>query len=270
MQLPFDPIWLTYPLLGMLAGLFAGLFGVGGGMTIVPLLSMLLQARGVASEHLMHLALGTAMASVVVTSLASLRAHHKRGAVRWDLVRQFTPGLVLGTAGGSMFATKVPTQTLSVIFVTVVYLAALQMILNLKPRAHRTVPRPSVVFASGLGIGIISSLVAAGGGFLSVPLMTFWNVPVHNAIGTSAAMGFPIALTGAVGYLWAGLKATNLPAHTLGYIELPAFFSVVAMSMFCAPLGARLAHRLPVATLKRLFGVFLMVIASRMLYSLLK
>ena len=261
--------WLAYPLLGIFGGFVAGLFGVGGGLTLVPFMYMLFVAQHFPPEHVMHLALGTSMATIVFTSISSMRAHHAHGAVRWDIVRTLAPGLVLGTFGGSQLAGMVPTVPMTAIFVIIVYYASAQMILDFKPQAHRQLPGPTGLFGVGGAIGVVSSMVAAGGGFLSIPFMLFCNVAIHVAVGTSSALGFPIALAGALGYIVAGWQDAGLPGYTLGYIYLPAFFGVVVMSISMAPLGARLAHRLPVKKLKRAFGGFLALLASKMLYSLL-
>jgi uncharacterized membrane protein YfcA len=217
----------------------------------------------------MHLALGTSMATIVFTSISSMRAHHAHGAVRWDIVRTMAPGLVIGTFGGSLVAGQVPTGPMTAIFVVIVYYASLQMMLDFKPHAHRQLPGPAGLFAVGGVIGGISSLVAAGGGFLSVPFMLFCNVAIHSAVGTSSALGFPIAVAGAVGYIVAGWHDGGLPSYTLGYVYLPAFAGIVVMSILMAPVGARLAHKLPVKKLKRAFGGFLALLASKMLYSLI-
>lgn len=261
--------WLTYPLLGIFGGFVAGLFGVGGGLTLVPFMFMLFSAQHFPPEQVMHLALGTSMATIVFTSVSSMRAHHRHGAVNWNIVRSLAPGLVLGTFGGSLVAGLVPTRPMTAIFVVIVYYASLQMILDFKPKPHRQLPGPLGLFLTGGVIGIVSSLVAAGGGFLSIPFMVFCNVAIHGAVGTSAALGFPIALAGAIGYIVSGWNDGGLPPYTLGYVYLPAFFGIVTMSMLVAPFGARLAHRLPVKKLKRAFGVFLASLATKMLFSLL-
>lgn len=261
--------WLTYPLLGIFGGFVAGLFGVGGGLTLVPFMYMLFVAQNFPSDHVMHLALGTSMATIVFTSISSMRAHHAHGAVRWDIVRTMAPGLVLGTFGGSLVAGQVPTGPMTAIFVVIVYYASIQMMLDFKPHAHRQMPGNWGRFAAGGAIGVISSLVAAGGGFLSVPFMLFCNVAIHNAVGTSSALGFPIAVAGAVGYIVAGLSDSGLPDYTFGYIYLPAFVGIVVMSILMAPVGARLAHKLPVKQLKRAFGGFLALLATKMLHSLI-
>ena len=261
--------WLAYPLLGVFAGFVAGLFGVGGGLTITPLLFMLYTAQGFPVEHSMHLALGTAMATIVFTSIASTRAHHAHGAVRWDIVKRFAPALVIGTLSGSFFAGFVPTRPLAMIFTVIVYYAGVQMMLDFKPKAQRQLPGALGLAGTGLAIGGVSSLVAAGGGFLTIPFMVFCNVVIHQAVATSAALGFPIAVAGTIGYLVSGLDISGLPEYSLGFIYLPGFVGVVAVSFLMAPVGARLAHKLPVKQLKRGFGVFLALLATKMLHGLL-
>ncbi len=261
--------WLVYPLVGCFSGFIAGLFGVGGGLTIVPVLFMLLSAQGVPSEQVMLLSLGTSMATIIVTSIASMRAHHLHGAVRWEIVRAMAPGLVLGTLSGSFFASLVPTRPLAAAFTAIVYYASVQMVLDFKPKASRGLPGAAVIFLTGGVIGAVSSLVAAGGGFLSIPFMVWHNVVIRQAVGTSAALGFPIAVAGTIGYLAAGWTTPGLPAFSLGYVYLPAFIGVAAMTMLIAPLGAKTAHRLPVQQLKRAFGIFLALLATKMLTSLI-
>lgn len=260
---------LSYPLLGIFAGFIAGLFGVGGGLTLVPILFMIFAAQDFPVSHVMHLALGTSMTTIVFTSISSMRAHHSHGAVRWDIVRAMAPGLLLGTFGGSLVAGLVPTRPLVIVFTCVVYYASAQMILDFKPKAHRQLPGVFGQFVAGGLIGIVSSMVAAGGGFLSIPFMLFCNVAIHSAVGTSSALGLPIAVAGMVGYIIAGWGAPDLPAYTLGYIYLPGLIGIVAMSMLVAPYGAKLAHRLPVKQLKRAFGGFLALLASKMLWTLI-
>lgn len=261
--------WLAYPLLGCFSGFIAGLFGVGGGLTIVPLLFMIFTAEGLPLEHLMHLALGTSMATIMLTSVSSMRAHHRHGAVRWDIVRNMSIGLVIGTFGGSFIAGAIPTRPLAFVFTGIVYYAAIQMVLDFKPAPTRALPGNVAQGTAGGFIGVVSSLVAAGGGFLSIPYMIWHNVPIHKAVGTSSALGFPIAVAGTLGYIAVGYASSDLPAYSLGYIYLPAFLGVSAMTVLVAPLGAKVAHGLPVKQLKRAFGVFLAILATKMLHSLI-
>jgi uncharacterized membrane protein YfcA len=260
---------LAYVGLGLFTGFFAGMLGIGGGLVMVPALTMMFAAQaGFPQAEVLHLALGTSMATILFTSLSSLRAHHKHGAVLWPVVYQITPGILLGTLLGTLFASNVPARPLAIFFTLFVCFVAVQMILNFKPKPSRDLPGAGGVFAVGSGIGAVSALVAIGGGSLTVPFLTWCNVRVQNAIGTSAAVGFPIAAGGSLGYIFNGWGHSELPAWSLGYIYLPAFAWLVPSSMLCAPLGARLAHRLPVVTLKRIFAGVLIALAAKMVWNL--
>jgi uncharacterized membrane protein YfcA len=216
----------------------------------------------------MHLALGTSMATIVFTSISSLRAHHKHGAVVWPIVRDIAPGIVVGTLLGAQIAGRVPTKPLAIFFAIFIAYVAVQMILNVKPKPSRNLPGKAGMFGVGAFIGGISSLVAIGGGSLSVPFMTWCNVKVHHAIGTSAAIGFPIALAGTIGYMIAGYGAAELPAGSFGFIYLPALAATVIVSMLMAPIGAKVAHSLPVATVKKIFAGLLVLLLAKMLHGL--
>jgi uncharacterized membrane protein YfcA len=263
--------FLFYLLLGLFSGFVAGLFGIGGGLIVVPLLIFIFTAQGLPTEHVMHLALGTSMATIAVTSLSSMRTHHAHGSVRWDIVRALSPGLIIGTLSAGHFAAGLETRWLAIIFTGVVCFAALSMILAFKPKAHRQLPNSLGLFVMGLTIGGVSAMVSAGGGFLSIPLMLFFGVVTQQAIGTSSALGFPIALTGTIAAIYNGYFApdvASLPDYSLGFVYLPALFFVVSMTVFTAPLGAKLAHRLPADILKRAFGFFLIGLAVQMLSQL--
>jgi uncharacterized membrane protein YfcA len=253
---------------GAAAGLLAGLFGVGGGIVIVPLAALVLAREGVAREVVMHLALGTSMASICFTSISSAWAHHRRGAVAWDVVLRIVPGILAGTFLGSFVAAKLPTDVLKGIFAVFLFVVSAQLLSDRKPAPHREFPGWGGMFGAGGFIGAVSSFVGIGGGTLSVPFMLWCNLPVHRAVGTSAAIGFPIAVAGAAGYVVNGWGAPGLPPQTLGYVHLGALVGIVAASVVTAPLGARLAHTLPVARLKKGFALFLLVMAVRMAWSL--
>ena len=263
-----DIWWLAYPVLGVVVGFFAGLLGVGGGGIMVPMLTTFFLAQDFSHDQVVHMALGTSMAAIVLTSVSSLRAHHAHGAERWDVVRRITPGILAGTFGATFIAARVDTVPLAIFFAAFMAYVSVQMLLNIKPKPARDLPGAVGMTAAGLGIGGISALVAIGGGSLSVPFMTWCNVKMQNAIGTSAAIGLPIAIAGTVGYLVNGWGAPGTPPLTLGYIYLPALVLVSGVSMFFAPLGAKLAHRLPVATLKKVFAGVLMLLCAKMLHSL--
>lgn len=259
---------IAYLLLGLVAGFVAGLLGVGGGLIIVPILIWMFDAQGVASGIQPHLALGTSLASILFTSLASVRAHHSHGAVDWSVVKRITPGIVLGTLLGAWLASFTPARPLKIFFVIFLFYAALQMALNFKPAPSRMLPGPFGMLGAGGLIGAVSSWVGIGGGTLSVPFQVWCNVPFHRAVGTSAAIGFPIAFAGLIGYIIGGWNHTELPPYSMGFISLPALAGIAAGSILTAPLGARTAHTLPVARLKQVFAMLLFLLAIRMLVTL--
>ncbi|MBN8759900.1 MAG: hypothetical protein BGO61_06430 [Thiobacillus sp. 65-69] len=256
-----------YFALGLATGFVAGLLGVGGGLIIVPVLIVLLHAQGLAAGMEPQLALGTSLAVIVFTSLSSVRAHHRHGAVEWTVVRRITLGVLAGTFVGALLASRVPATVLKVFFVAFLFYAAIQMWLDFRPAPHRAMPGRAGTTLAGSVIGLVSSWVGIGGGTLSVPFMLFHNIPLHRAIGTSAAIGFPIALAGAAGYVVGGRHTAGLPTGSLGFVYLPALAGIVAGSVLTAPLGAWTSHRLPVRRLKRIFALLLLVLAIRMLWT---
>ena len=264
----FAPALLAaYVGLGLVVGFVAGLLGVGGGLIIVPVLIFLLHAQGLAAGMEPQLALGTSLASILFTSLSSVRAHHRHGAVEWPLVRRIAFGIVLGTLAGALLAAQMSALLLKGVFVVFLFYAAIQMWLDFKPAPHRELPGCAGTTLAGGVIGAVSSWVGIGGGTLSVPFMLWHNIPLHRAIATSAAIGFPIALAGAAGYAVGGWGLDGLPAGSLGFVYLPALVGIVLGSVLTAPLGARTAHRLPVRPLKRLFALLLFTLALRMAWT---
>ena len=258
---------IAYLLAGTVIGFFAGLLGIGGGMTLVPILAALFTAQQMAPEHVMHLALGTAMAGVLFTGSASVREHHKLGSVDWGVVKRLAPPMATGTLLSSLGAGWMPQRALALAFAVIVVGAATQIWIGKKPGPGRSLPGATGLWGVGLVIGVICGLVSAGGAFLSMPFMLWCGVPVRTAIGTGAALALPVALLGTLGFIASGWTATNLPDWSLGFVLLPALAGVVVASTFTAPLGARLAHRLPVATLRRLFAVVLYLLAAKMVVS---
>ncbi len=259
-------LWLlAYVLLGVVTGFLAGLFGIGGGAVMVPVLTVMFAAQGFAPDYIVHLALGTSMATIIPTSLASLHAHHNHGAVLWPAVRGLAPGILLGTFATTFLAAILSPRPLAIFFCLFMSYVAAQMILNRKPSPSRQLPGAIGLAAVGGCIGSISALVAIGGGTMTVPFLTWCNVRLQTAIGTSAAVGLPIALAGALGYLINGWGTAGLPIYTLGFIYWPAVLAMAAASLFSAPLGAKLAHTLPVATLKKLFAALIIALAVQML-----
>jgi uncharacterized membrane protein YfcA len=253
--------------LGICTGFLAGLLGIGGGMVMVPFITFMLSHRGVDADLAVKMAIATSMATIIFTSVSSVRAHHKRGAVRWDLVKGLAPGIVLGSMIGSLGVFYwLKGSYLAIFFGLFVSFSATQMFLDKKPAPTRQVPATAGLMGAGGVIGFISGLVGAGGGFISVPFMTWCNVAIHNAVATSAALGFPIAVANVAGYIVSGMTVEGLPADAFGFIWVPALVVIAACSVFTAPLGAKAAHMLPVKKLKRVFASVLYVLAAYMFY----
>lgn len=262
--------WLAaYLLLGCGVGFVAGLLGIGGGTLMVPVLTGLFAAQGFAGSHLLHLALGSSMAAIVLTSLSSMRSHHAHGAVLWPVVAKLAPGVLLGTFAMAQVAAQIPARPLAIFFAGFVLLIAVQMLLNVRPKPSRSLPGAPALTLTGLLIGAVSALVAIGGGSLTVPFLLWCNVSMPKAIGSSAAVGLPIALAGSLGYLVSGWQHADLPPQSWGYVYWPAVAAIALCSVLTAPLGARLTHRLPVALLKKLFAVLLLALAGKMLHGML-
>lgn len=260
--------WLAYLAIGASVGFLAGLLGIGGGAVLVPLLVFVFTAQGLPEEHILHVALGTAMATIMFTSIASMRAHHAHGAVDWCIARALAPGILTGSFCAALLAGFIPTRPLAVIFTALVFFAATQILFDLRPKESRELPGPAGLFGAGAAIGAVSSLLAAGGAFLCIPLLAWCSVPLRRAIGTATAVGLPIALAGTLGYILQGVRLEGLPEGSLGYVYLPALALVAAASMLAAPWGARAAHRLPVRRLRFLFALLLYAVAGRMLAAL--
>lgn len=256
---------LIYLVLGAAAGLLAGLFGVGGGLIIVPVLAWTFAAQGIDPGVIMHLAIGTSLASIWLTSIMSIRAHHKRGAVNWALVKQLVTGIVIGALVGALVAEQLPTSSLKRIFGVFELLVAAQMLFVTRYQAHFELPGRAGMTAAGGVIGGVSAIIGIGGGTLTVPYLVWCRVPMLNAVATSAACGLPIAVAGAFGFLLTGWNAANLPPWSTGYLYWPAWLGIVIASSLTAGLGARLAHRLPGARLRQLFALLLMGLGVKML-----
>ncbi len=254
-------------LLGLCTGFFAGLLGIGGGMMLVPFLTYFLTERAVSPDLAVKMAIATAMGTILFTSISSVRAHHRRGGVRWDLVKRLAPGIALGGLAASLgvFA-LLKGSYLALFFGVFVGFSALQMFRDQKPAPARQMPGAAGQIAAGSGIGFLAGLVGAGGGFISVPFMTWCNVPIHHAVATSAALGFPIAVFNVAGYVLGGSSVPGLPSYSWGYVWLPALAVIATCSIFTAPLGARAAHQLPVRQLKRVFASLLLVLAIYMFW----
>ncbi len=260
--------FVIYALTGALIGVLSGLLGIGGGLIIVPVLLLLLGAHHFPAAHLMHVALGTSLATIIFTSLVSARAHHLHENVNWTVVRHISPGIVLGTLCGAWLAARMPTSGLKLLFVVFVFYVGTQLLLDFCPPPTRTLPGRKALFAAGGLIGTLSSLVGIGGGSMTVPFLVCCNRHMREAVGTSAAVGFPIAVAGTLGYMLTGMHSSGMPPYSLGFVYLPAVLGITTASMLTAPLGARLAQILPVHLLKKLFALLLYAMGVKMLWGI--
>lgn len=251
---------------GLFAGLIAGLFGIGGGIIIVPVLYYLFTELGYGA-HAIHMAIATSLATIIATSIRSVMAHHRRGAVDWAVVRAWTPWIVLGTLIGSQLAARIPGRELTILFGCVMLLLSAQIGLG-RPnwRLAEDLPRGPAKWALGGLMGALSAMLGIGGGTLGVSLMTLCGRSIHQSVATAAGFGAAIGLPGAIGYVVAGWQETGLPPGSLGYVNLIAFAILSVFTVSMAPVGAHLAHALPARSLKRLFAVGLAIIAMKMVY----
>ena len=252
--------------MGCFGGFAAGLLGIGGGMVLVPFLTMIFTASGIPDALTVHMAIATSLGTIMFTSLSSVRAHHRLGAVLWRVVRLFVPGVLLGAVIGPWIGKQMNSATLAAFFGCFVAFSATQMLLEKKPAAARELPGSAGMFLMGGLIGLLSGLVGTGGGFISVPFMTWSNIRIHNAVATSAALGVPIAFAGTLANVFYGWGEPGLPAWSLGYIYLPDLFIIAVASVAMAPLGARTAHRMPVRQLQQVFAAILYALAAYMFW----
>lgn len=261
--------WIVaYALLGSFVGFMGGLLGVGGGGILVPLLTSIFIQQGVSSDRVMHLALGTSLASMIISSLSSSRAHIRRGNVVWSMVSALAPGILLGAFVVSRLAIRVNSAYIAVFFSVFMALIAGQMFLDWKPRRNPAPSSSGTIFIVGTVIGAVSALAAVGGGILSVMYLSFKNVDMKRAVGTSAAIGLPIAVAGTLGYLINGWSKTSNDPFTLGFVYVPAFIIISAASALAAPYGVRYSYNLPDARLKRIFAILSLILSVRMLFQL--
>lgn len=259
---------LVFLLLGCFAGFMAGLLGIGGGGIMVPLLTSIFLAQGISADHVVHLALGTSMAAIVMTSVSSMRAHHARGGVLWPVVKTMAPGVIIGTFLATFLAAQISSLYLAIFFALFMGYVALNMLRNKKPADGEKHASKAEQVVVGAGIGAVSAVVSIGGGSLTVPYLASRSIDIKKAIGTSAAVGLPISIAGTAGYMLNSQPGLDMP-YAVGLVYIPAVLLMSAASFISAPLGAKLAHKLPVATLKRIFGVLLLLLSAKMLWSVI-
>ena len=256
--------WSLFLTLGALVGIVAGLFGVGGGLIIVPVLIWTLPWVGVERMHATHIAVGTSLATIVVTSIAAVRAHQRRGAVLWRKVGLLTPGILVGAWLGGVVAGLLQGEWLQRIYAGFAILVGLHLLVQAESQRNLSIKHWLLALA-GLGIGVISALVGIGGGTMTVPLLNATGVEMRKAVATSSACGLPIALAGALSFMVMGWSVSGLPTGSSGYVYWPVVLCIVLTSSLFAPLGAALAHRLPGARLRQVFALFLLLVGGRLL-----
>ena len=256
-------------LLGSFVGVISGLFGIGGGGIIFPVLTTIFLAHGIDERNVVHMALGTSMAIIIITSISSIKAQQKKKAIVWGVVKMMTPGILVGTYLATFIASKLDSFYLSLIFAVFMFYSAIQMFVGKKPKPDTKVFSNKTHFFSGGIIGALSSLVSIGGGILSVPYLLAQNVNIKNAIATSSAIGLPIALSGTLGYIVNGWSNTSWDTLTLGYVNIIAFACVAIASFSTAPIGVMLVHKINVDIMKKLFSVLPFILSIRMIYSLI-
>ena len=256
---------LTYLISGAVAGLMAGLLGIGGGLIIVPALAIVFAQQGFSADTVMHYAVGTSLATIIPTSISSLLAHQRRGSVHWTVVRRMVPGILLGALASAWLARQMSSTALALVFGVFVLLVSGQLLLGAKPAPHRQLPGAIGLGVTGSVIGLLSGLLGIGGGTLSVPFLLWNRVDIRLAVGTAATIGLPIAIAGTAGFILSGLQAPAQPGYNSGFVYWPAVAAVVLASVPAAPLGARLAHYLPRATLQRVFALLLVIIGLKMI-----
>ncbi len=261
-----DPVigW-EFAVIGLVAGFAAGYLGIGGGFVVVPALLLIFSRNPETASLAGHLAVGTSLATMLATSLSSILAHHRRGAVRWDTFRRLAPGLLLGAAAGAWIAGQVSTRVLSLVVAVVAALAGLQLLLFKAPERSGTLPGTAGSTAVGSVIGAISSLVGIGGGAITAPWLMWHGVRAQQAVATAAACGYPIALAGTAGFIAVGWAEAAGPGR-LGYVHVGAFVGIAVFSVLAAPVGAWAVHKSPPHRVRRAFGVFLLLVAGRILY----
>jgi uncharacterized membrane protein YfcA len=257
---------LMLMLCGSISGFLAGLLGIGGGMILVPFMILVFNHLGFNQEVIVHMAIATGMATILFTTSSAILAHHKHGSIDWKLVAALSPGMIFGgLIGGSELFEALKTSWLSLFFAIFIIYTSIQMLLNKKPSAGRDLPGVIGLFSFGTFAGALASLVGAGGAFITVPFMLWCNVKPHTAMATSSGLGLPIAMAATLGYMYGSWGNPNLPSGSLGFVYLPAVVCIVIVSIFTAPFGAKMARKLNVAQLKRVFGIMLFLLAAFML-----
>lgn len=263
-------MYLWFMLAGMFAGVCAGLFGVGGGLIIVPVLMAIFSAYGYSPDVITHLAVGTSLATIIVTSISSMQSHHKRGGVRWDVWKNMSVGLVIGSVIGAWVADLLKGEILTALIASMAIIMGVKMLTAKKSDITATHTLPSAGVQMGVGglIGSASAIFGIGGGSFTVPFLSRFGLDMKQAVGTSSACGLPIAIAGALGFMFFGRDVIGLPPDAVGFVHITAFICISVMSFIFAKVGAKLAHQLPASTLKRMFGGLLVIVGIKMMWGI--
>jgi len=262
----FLSVFIACSILGCIAGFLAGLLGIGGGLVIVPALVYLLPSLGFSGDNLMPIAIATSLASIVFTSASATFAHHKNGNIPWAIAKQLMTMIAIGALCGAYVADSLSNELLTYIFAVAVSILASYMLLSIKVPKTKPMPGDNLIKAIGFATGYIASIMGIAGGAILVPVLTYYSMSIRLAIGTATVCGFVVAVFGAIGFIFTGLDQGNLPDWSLGYVYLPALLGIILTSSLFAPYGVKLAEKLPVRYLKRLFSGFLILVAIRMIF----
>lgn len=253
-------------LAGSIAGFIAGLFGVGGGIVVVPVTLWVLKTQQIESEYIQHIAVGTSLTVMVFTTFMSSLGHYRKKAINFEVLKGMAPGIVAGSIIGSMLASKIPSESLQIVFIVFAYLVAVKTIFGFNPNSSLSLPKTAGIFSIGTLFGGISGLLGIGGGVFNVPFLLACKVPIKKAVGTSAALSWSVAISGAVSYMWQGVNVSGLPEGTLGFCYLPVAVTLTITTILFAPLGVRLTHKLPPKLMRIIFGIMLLGIATKILF----
>lgn len=259
-------IFVYCALFGSISGVLAGLFGIGGGVVLVPFFLWLFTKQGFPQDTVMHTAIATSLATIIITSISSVTAHHRLGSLLWDIVAKLTPGVFIGAIIGAALADHLPADSLRMFFAVYLFFVGVEMAFQWQPKRAKEQASSVVLRFSGVVIGILSSILGIGGGTLTVPLLSRFNVPMRNAVAVSSACGLPIAISGTISFAVLGWNKPGLSEGSIGYIYWPAFVGIVLTSTLMAPVGAKLAHKLPTKSLKRFFSLLVLAITLKMVW----
>jgi uncharacterized membrane protein YfcA len=253
-------------LAGSIAGFIAGLFGVGGGIVVIPVALWVLKNQHIESEYIQHIAVGTSLTVMVFTTFISSAGHYRKKAIDVRVFKSMAPGIIIGSIIGSMLASKIPSESLQIVFIVFSYLISIKTLAGFNPNSKWHLPKSAGLFGVGSVIGSLSGMLGIGGGVFNVPFLLSCKVPVNKAIGTSAALSWGVAISGALSYLWSGLQVVDLPEGTFGFCYWPVAITLIITTSIFAPIGVRLTHALPPKVMQIIFGLMLLAVSTKILF----